>query len=116
MLRSSNFEHYGPTFPTRATGPPFRATTLRASIHLMELCPSWWIQGMNQLMHEVPTNDEILRSQRFAEEIMAEALAHGPCHDCPLTMTPLAFDFSLRSFTLFPFAVYPLVDTDTDSA
>ncbi|KZV89894.1 hypothetical protein EXIGLDRAFT_720998 [Exidia glandulosa HHB12029] len=53
--------------------------------------------------------------QELAVGITNECLRCGPCYDCPLPVTPLAFDISLRTYTIDPFAVYPIVDVDDDA-
>ncbi|KZV88179.1 hypothetical protein EXIGLDRAFT_722950 [Exidia glandulosa HHB12029] len=92
----------------------------------MEIRPSWWIEGMNQLMHDdesppvefpysylppVPAS----KIQAYAAELTEKCLRRGPCYECPLSITPLAFDVSLRTFAVYPFAVYPVINADMES-
>ncbi|KZV90732.1 hypothetical protein EXIGLDRAFT_720105 [Exidia glandulosa HHB12029] len=102
----------------------YRSVCLAICSHLMELRPSWWVEGMDHLMNE---DGQALMQSLYGEmvavsslpdfvvEMTNECLRSGPCYDCPLVVTPLAFDISLRTYTVNPFAVYPIVDVDDDA-
>ncbi|KZV90737.1 hypothetical protein EXIGLDRAFT_837619 [Exidia glandulosa HHB12029] len=99
----------------------FPSSALTFCSHIMELRPSWWLEELNVLLHEdenldftSPWGDPVAVSevQSYAATLTEECLRRGPCYDCPLTVAPLAFDISLRTFTVNPFGVYPIVDTE----
>ncbi|KZV89314.1 hypothetical protein EXIGLDRAFT_149032 [Exidia glandulosa HHB12029] len=96
---------------------------LRLCSHIMELRPLWWIEGLNLLSHEDENLEvtyfwydpvSVSEIQNYAAAITEECLRRGPCYDCPLAVGPLAFDISLRTFSVNPFGVYPIVDTEED--
>ncbi|KZV90724.1 hypothetical protein EXIGLDRAFT_770550 [Exidia glandulosa HHB12029] len=84
-----------------------RSVSLAICSHIMELRPSWWVEGMNHLMNE--------DGQDFMVEMTDESLRCGPCYDCPLEVTPIAFDMSLRTYTVNPFAVFPIVNVSDNA-